>query len=172
MISRSSFIKANRAANNSAALTMANRQSAQQAMEEYARRRVVQASSSRFTMQPVIRGNTRGIPMPRGAASRPVSGGVWTASQRAEAMQKVARDRAIQANAMRNVPVPATLDRSSGHLNLRFNSQAGRRYVVQTSSDRTSWINSGRVQRGTGSPMSMRVDSASSQRYIRVVPTN
>jgi hypothetical protein len=158
--------------NNSAALTIANRQSAQQAMKEYARRRMATASGSRFSMRPVIRATTGDNPTGRGSNSRPVSGGVWTASQRAEAMRKVARDRANQANAMRSVPVPATLDRSSGRLNLRFNSQAGRRYVVQTSSDRTIWRNSGRVQRGTGSPMSVRVDPASSQRYIRVVPTN
>jgi len=171
-ISRSGFTKANRMANNPAALTIANRQSAQQVMKEYARRRMVTEGGSRFSMRPVIRANTRVNPTERGSISRPVSGGVWTASQRAEAMRKVARDRANQANAMRSVPVPATLDRSSGRLNLRFNSQAGRRYVVQTSSDRTIWRNSGRMQRGTGSPMSMRVDSASSQRYIRVVPTN
>jgi hypothetical protein len=176
--SRARFSMANRAANDPATITMANRQSAQQAMKEYARRRISRssftapASSSRFTMQPVVRANTRGTPMARGATSRPVSGGPRTASQRAEAMRKAARDRANQANAMRSVPIPATLERSSGSLNLRFNSQAGRRYVVQTSSDRTIWRNSGRVQRGTGSPMSMRVDPASSQRYIRVVPTN
>ena len=87
-------------------------------------------------------------------------------------MRKAARDRAKQANAMRSIPVPAMLEQSGGRMNLHFNSQAGRRYVVQTSSDRTTWKNSGRVQRGTGSPMSVRVDGTNGRRYIRVVPTN
>ncbi len=171
-ISRSSFTKENQAAKNSATLTMANRQSAQQAMREYARRRIATASSSRFAIQPRISANTRGTSKARGATSRTVPGGVTTASQRAEAMRKAARDHANQANAMRSIPVPATLEQSGGRMNLYFNSQAGRRYVVQTSSDRTTWRNSGRVQRGTGSPMSVRVDAANGRRYIRVVPTN
>ena len=172
-ISRSRITSANRVGNNPATtITMANRQSAQKAMKEYARRRMASASSSRFSMRPVTSGTGRGNAVGQQSIRRPVSAGVQTASQRAQAMRNAAKESANQANAIRSVPVPATLVQSGGRTNLRFNSQAGRRYVVQTSADRTTWRNSGRVERGTGSPMSMRVDSASSQRYIRVVPTN
>jgi len=172
-ISRSRITSANRVGNNPATtITMANHQSAQKAMKEYARRRMASASSSRFSMRPVTSPTGRGNAVGQQSIRRPVSAGVQTASQRAQAMRNAAKDSANQANAIRSVPVPATLVQTGGRTNLRFNSQAGRRYVVQTSADRTTWRNSGRVQRGTGSPMSMRVDSASSQRYIRVVPTN
>jgi hypothetical protein len=169
---RSRLSSANRVANNQATVTRANRQTAQQALREYAARRTAMATSGRFSMRPVAGVTIRGNPTDRGARSRPVSGGVWTASQRAAAMRNTGRDQANQANAMKRVPVPATIDRSGGRMNLRFNSQAGRRYVVQTSSDRTSWKDSGRVERGTGSPMAVRVDATSGQRYIRVVPAN
>jgi hypothetical protein len=141
-------------------------------MKKYARRRMASASSSRLSMRPVTSAIRRGNTVGQQSIRRPVSAGVQTASQRAEAMRNAAKNSANQANAMRSVPVPATLVQSGGRMNLRFNSQAGSRYVVQTSADRTTWRNSGRVQRGTGSPMSVRVDPASSQRYIRVVPTN
>jgi hypothetical protein len=87
-------------------------------------------------------------------------------------MRRNAVERGNQASMLRNVPVPTTLVRSGGRINLRFNTQAGRRYVVQTSADQTNWRNSGQVYRGTGRSMALPVNARSGQKFIRVVPTN
>ncbi len=87
-------------------------------------------------------------------------------------MQASAVVRGNQANRMSQVPVPAILNQSGGRMNLRFNTEAGRRYVVQTSADKNNWRNTGQVQRGTGRSMSLPVNARGGQRFIRVVPAD
>jgi len=171
-LSRARFSGVERMANNSTSITSVNGQTPQQVMKEYARRRVEPANSRSFSMRSLPGGSTERNLNGIESAGRRVPTGGSMASKRAEAIRNGARERANQANAIRNIPVPVTLDQSGEGMSVRFNSQVGRRYVVQTSSDRTSWKNYGRVQRGTGNPMAMAVDAKSGQRFIRVVPTN
>jgi hypothetical protein len=167
--SRARFSMANRTANNQAPMTSANRNSAQQAMKEYASRRMVSSANSRLTMRPGTIIAPRGNGTESGTIRR---SGALTATQRVEAMRGAARFNANQVNTMRSVPVPAILEQTGKRMNLRFNSQVGRRYVVQTSSDKRNWENSGGIQRGTGNPIAVPVRASGGQRFIRVVPTN
>jgi hypothetical protein len=165
--SRVRFSMAKQSVNNRAPMTSANRDPAQQVMKEYASRRMMSSTKSRFTMR------SRTMTAPSGTKSGTIRrSGALTATQRVEAMRGAARLNANQVNVMRRVPVPAILEQAGNRMNLRFNSQVGRRYVVQTSSDKTNWENSGGIQRGTGNPIAVPVRATGGQRFIRVVPTN
>ena len=143
-------------------------QSAQNAMREYARRRLMTASTPRFSMRPSY-SPTRA---PTGVRNLvPRSNGIGQSAQnRALTLQQNA---AFAQSQMRRTPVAATLNRSTdGRLNLRIQSQAGKRYVVQSSADKVNWRNTGQVQRGTGSPMMLPVRPGPGQRFLRVLPSN
>jgi hypothetical protein len=172
-IGRAQYARTSRVVFSRAARSTASNTAAQRAMQQYAQRRISAATSQRrFSMRsmpsPVLNGNASG----RTRISRPASPGATSAFNRAEAMRRNAVERGNQASMLRNVPVPTTLVRSGGRINLRFNTQAGRRYVVQTSADQTNWRNSGQVYRGTGRSMALPVNARSGQKFIRVVPTN
>lgn len=80
--------------------------------------------------------------------------------------------RNAEANRSRNIPVPAHLERAGSRTNIRFNSESGRRYMLQTSADRNNWRNDGSVYRGNGRSMAIPVNNRPGQRFIRVVPTD
>ena len=144
------------------------RQSAQNAMREYARRRLMTASAPRFSMRP-SQSPTRS---PTGVRNLvPRSNGIGQSAQNRTLILQ--QNAAFAQSQMRRTPVSATLNRSTdGRLNLRIQSQAGKRYVVQSSADKMNWRNTGQVQRGTGSPMMLPVRPGPGQRFLRVLPSN
>jgi hypothetical protein len=142
--------------------------SAQSAMREYARHRLMTVSPPRFSMRPSY-SPTRTQAGVRNMVPRP-NGIGQSAQNRALKLQQNATFAQSQ---IRRTPVAATLNRSSdGRLNLRIQSKAGKRYVVQSSADKVNWRNTGQVQRGTGSPMMLQVRPGQGQRFLRVVPSN
>jgi hypothetical protein len=69
--------------------------------------------------------------------------------------------------------VRAKLQRgSAGGYNLSWQSQQGRRYVVQGSNDLKSWNNVGTARSGQGGQDSVSVGGANSPRYFRVRQAN
>ena len=170
-IGRAQYTQPGRVVPSRISLPTASNMAAQRAMQQYARSRMTSVNSqSRFSMRPQL------SPVSRTGTGRsqmrPVSPGASAAFIRSEAMRQNAMDRANQANVLRNVPVPATLDRSGNRLSLRFNTESGRRYVVQTSADKNNWRNSGQIHRGTGRSMSLPVNTMAGQKFIRVVPSD
>ena len=170
-IGRAQYTQPSRIAPNRISRPTASNMAAQRAMQQYAQRRMSSVTSqSRFSMRPQLSpvsrtGTTR-------TQTRPVSPGASAAFIRSEAIRRNAMEQANQAESIRNVPVPATLDRSGNRLSLRFNTESSRRYVVQTSADKNNWRNSGQIQRGTGRSMSLPVNTLAGQKFIRVVPTD
>ena len=61
---------------------------------------------------------------------------------------------------------------TAGGYNLKWNSQAGRRYVVQGSNDLKSWNNVGSARSGRGGSDSVRVGGTNAPRYYRVQQAN
>ena len=85
--------------------------------------------------------------------------------QNAQASAQLARNTGNRA-------VPASVVRNGRGSQLTWISQAGARYQVQTSNDKTSWNNVGNAR--TGQRMgfdSMSVNNGG-HRYLRVVRTN
>ena len=78
-----------------------------------------------------------------------------------------------RSNPGQNRTVRASLQRgSAGRYNLSWNSQAGRRYVVQGSNDLKSWNNVGTARSGRGGPDTVQVGGTNAQRYYRVQQAN
>ena len=172
-IGRAQYVRANRVVPSRVARSTASNTAAQRAMQQYARRRMTATTSqSRFMMRPITSPVMRGMGIRRTQTTRPVSPGVTAAFKRAEVMRRNAMERGNQASLLRSVPVPATLDRSGGRISMRINTQAGRRYVVQTSADKSNWRNSGQVHRGTGRSMTLPVNALGGEKFIRVMPTD
>ena len=142
--------------------------SAQSAMREYARHRLMTASPPRFSMRPSY-SPTRTQAGVRNMVSR--SNGIGQSAQ--NRALKLQQNATFAQSQIRRTPVSATLNRSTdGRLNLRIQSQAGKRYVVQSSADKVNWQNTGQVQRGTGSSMMLPVRPGPGQRFLRVLPSN
>ena len=172
-IGRAQYARAHRVVPSRVARSTASNTAAQRAMQQYARRRMTATmSQSRFMMRSITSPVMRGMGTGRTQTTRPVSPGATAAFKRAEVMRRNAMERGNQASLLRSVPVPATLDRSGGRISMRINTQAGRRYVVQTSADKSKWRSSGQVHRGTGRSMALPVNALGGEKFIRVMPTD
>jgi len=68
-------------------------------------------------------------------------------------------------------PVNASLAQSGRDYYLRYQSQSGSRYQVQSSNDQSNWRNVGGVRSGRGGTDSVRVVPGSAK-YYRVVRSN
>jgi hypothetical protein len=107
----------------------------------------------------------------RGTVRGPYRNIATPAQNRFANIRSSANTATVKARQMRNTPVPSQVSMQNGRMNLRFNSQTGNRYVVQTSNDRSNWSAVGRTQVGTGRTMSVLFQS-NGQRFIRVVPSD
>ena len=105
----------------------------------------------------------------RGMVSGPYRNTTTAAHNRFTNIRSSANTGTVKAQQMRNTPVPSQVSMQNGRMSLRFNSQPGSRYVVQTSNDRSNWSALGNPQVGTGRSMSVPFQS-NGQRFIRVVP--
>ena len=105
----------------------------------------------------------------RGTVSGPYRNTTPSAQNRFSNIRSSANTGTVKAQQMRNTPVPSQVSMQNGRMSLRFNSQPGSRYVVQTSNDRSNWSAVGSTQVGTGRSMSVPFQS-NGQRFIRVVP--
>ena len=105
----------------------------------------------------------------RGTVSGPYRNTTTSAQNRFTNIRSSANTSTVRAQQMRNTPVPSQVTMQNGRMSLRFNSQPGSRYVVQTSNDRSNWSAVGSPQVGTGRSMSVPFQS-NGQRFIRVVP--
>ena len=147
---------------------------AQSVLQDYAQRRLNQRNvRGSLNMRPMPKPfqNAQSVQQnmrrPQPAASRP-----GTAQERAEQMRQNAMERSMQATSMRSLPVPAALENRDGRWNLRINTQAGQRYIIQSSSDRANWQNASQIHRGNGREMRLPVNPNGGQRFLRVVPAD
>ena len=147
---------------------------AHRAMQQYAQRRTAMAhAGNRMSTRSMPTAAPRTVMINRAMPGRTVqAGGGSVAMNRANAMRANAMARQNEAQRSRSIPVPATLERAGGRTNIRFNSESGRRYMLQSSPDRNNWRNAGTVYHGDGRSMAIPVNTPPGQRFIRVVPTD
>tara|TARA_Y100001954_G_C15823449_1_gene611128 strand:- start:110 stop:2293 length:2184 start_codon:yes stop_codon:yes gene_type:complete len=94
-----------------------------------------------------------------------------TAQARAEAVQANAIASAATANNTSQQAVPAGIVRTGRGTNLRWVSQYGARYQVQSSNDRYSWNNIGTPRTSTSGVDALNISNVSA-RYFRVIRVN
>ena len=94
-----------------------------------------------------------------------------TAQARAEAVQANAIASAATANNTSKQAVPAGIVRTGRGTNLRWVSQYGARYQVQSSNDRYSWNNIGTPRTSTSGVDALNISNVSA-RYFRVIRVN
>lgn len=94
-----------------------------------------------------------------------------TASARAQAVQASATASAATANNTSQQAVPAGIVRTGRGTNLRWVSQYGARYQVQSSDDRYLWKNVGTPRTSTSGVDALNISNISS-RYFRVIQVN
>jgi len=120
-------------------------------------------------------GASRGGGMSRGslASSRSNPGGRTAASAlRGFSRSSASRSRG-GASGGGSGTVRASLSRGNGGgYNLSWQSQRGKRYVVQGSNDLKSWNNVGSTRTGRGGSDSVQVGGANASRYYRVTQAN
>ena len=147
---------------------------AQRVLHDYAQRRLSQRTvRSGLTFRPTPQPFQRSQAMQSSSRRpQPATSAAGTAQARNEAMRRAAMQRSSQATTMRSLPVPASLENREGRWNLRINSQAGQRYIIQSSSDQANWQNASQIHRGTGREMRLPVNPSGGQRFLRVVPAD
>lgn len=94
-----------------------------------------------------------------------------TASARAQAVLAGATASAATANNTSQQAVPAGIVRTGRGTNLRWVSQYGARYQVQSSNDRYSWNNVGTPRTSTSGVDALNISNVSA-RYFRVIQVN
>ena len=94
-----------------------------------------------------------------------------TAKARAEAVQANATASSATANNTSQQAVPAGIVRTGRGTNLRWVSQYGARYQVQSSNDRYSWGNVGTPRTSTSGVDTLNISNESA-RYFRVIRVN
>ena len=116
-------------------------------------------------------GSSRAGGMSRGslASSRSNPAGRTAAS----ALRGFSRSSASRSRGSASGTVRADLSRGTGGgYNLSWQSQRGKRYVVQGSNDLKSWNNVGSARTGRGGSDSVQVGGANAPRYYRVTQAN
>ena len=126
----------------------------------------------------VMLGQPRTTANSQSAASQTASGSqasqvaaANTAQARAEAVQANATASAATANNTSQQAVPAGIVRTGRGTNLRWVSQYGARYQVQSSNDRYSWNNIGTPRTSTSGVDALNISNVSA-RYFRVIRVN
>jgi hypothetical protein len=94
------------------------------------------------------------------------------ANQRFTAIRQNAQASAQLARSTGNRAVPASVVKNGRGSQLTWISQAGARYQVQTSTDKTSWNNVGNARSGQRTGFDSMSVNNGGHKYLRVVRTN